>query len=219
MRTLFVHRLLFRNFTVAAAATLLSCAQVTAAQIDASASFSLDRKKSQMPSHEGLESKIPGTSQGPFAAGKRVVTGYGSAGAGKASHRVYAGHVGLGYYLVDNLALNIEGVGYFVDHAHNSAGGGLDLLPRWHYLAQDNWSMYLDGGCGFIYTSDTLSDPGTHFNFTLQGGAGATYNLTDRLAAMFGARWFHISNARIRGKNRNVGLDSPIFYVGVMSPF
>lgn len=127
--------------------------------------------------------------------------------------------MGLGYYLVDNLALNIEGVGYFVYHAHNSAGGGLDLLPRWHYLAQDNWSMYLDGGCGSIYTSDTLRDPGTHFNFTLQRGADATYNLTDRLAAMFGARWFHISDARIRGKNRNVGLDSPIFYVGVMSPF
>jgi hypothetical protein len=59
MRTLLVRRLLFRNFTVAAAATLLSCAQVTAAQIDASASFSLDMKKSQVPGREGLESKIP----------------------------------------------------------------------------------------------------------------------------------------------------------------
>jgi hypothetical protein len=98
-----------------------------------------------------------------LTAGKRVLTGYGSAGAGKASHRVYAGHVGLGYYLVDKLALNIEGVGYFVDHAHNSAGGGLDLLPRWHYLAQDNWSMYLDGGWGFIYTSDTLKRSGNSF--------------------------------------------------------
>lgn len=82
MRTLLVRRLLFRNFTVAAAATLLSCAQVTAAQVDASASFSLDMKKSQMPGREGLESKIPGISQGPFAAGKQVLTGDGSAGAG-----------------------------------------------------------------------------------------------------------------------------------------
>ena len=68
-------------------------------------------KKSQVPGREGLESKIPAISQGPFAAGKRVLTGYGSAGAGKASHRVYAGHVGLGYYFIDNVSLNVEGVG------------------------------------------------------------------------------------------------------------
>jgi lipid A 3-O-deacylase len=154
-----------------------------------------------------------------FAAGKWVVSGYGSAALGKSSHQVYAGQVGLGYYFFDDLALNVEGVGYFVDHANDTGGGGVNLLPRWHFLARPQWSLYLDGGWGFIYTRDTLREPGTHFNFTVQGGLGATYRISDRIHPMLGFRWFHISNARIRGKDRNVGFDSPMFYLGVMSPF
>ena len=121
--------------------------------------------------------------------------------------------------MIDHLALNVEVVGYYVDHSHNTGGGGVDLLPRWHFLARGNWSLYLDYGWGFIYTRDTLRDPGTHFNFTVQAGLGATYRATDRLHPMIGYRWFHISNARIRGKERNVGFDSPMFYIGAMSPF
>jgi len=36
---------------------------------------------------------------------------------------------------------------------------------------------------------------------------------------MGGLRWFHISNGRIKGKEHNVGFDSPLFYAGVMIPF
>jgi opacity protein-like surface antigen len=224
MGTFLVGRLFVRNFTVVAAATLLTgvlliAAQAAGAQTDASASISLPRiRQSQAAGDEETQNKSLRARRGPFATGQWLLTAYGSAAVGKTSHQVYAGHVGLGYYLIDNLSLNLEGVGYFVDHARNSGGGGVDLLPRWHYLAQDNWSLYLDGGWGFVYTSDTLRDPGTHFNFTLQGGAGATYNVTDRLTAMLGGRWYHISNARIRGRDRNVGFDSPLFYLGLMMP-
>lgn len=161
----------------------------------------------------------PSTASGPFSAPRWTLSGYGSAAVGKTSHQVYAGHFGLGYYFIDNLALNAEAVGYYIDHAHDSGGGGLNLLPRWHYLVRDPWSLYLDGGWGFIYTRHTLRDPGTHFNFTLQAGLGGTYRFSERMHGMLGYRWFHISNARIRGKNRNVGFDSPMFYFGLMSPF
>jgi hypothetical protein len=155
----------------------------------------------------------------PYQVGDWVFSGYGSAAVGKTSHQVYAGHLGLGYYFVDCLSLNLEAIGYFVDHAHDSGGGGIDLLPRWHFFVRDKWSLYLDGGPGFIYTKDTLRDPGTHFNFTVQAGLGITYRLSHRLKGMAGYRWFHISNARIRGKDRNVGFDSPMFYLGLVTPF
>jgi hypothetical protein len=46
-----------------------------------------------------------------------------------------------------------------------------------------------------MYTGDTLSDPGAHFNFASQAGVGATYSLPDRFSATMGYRWFHISRA------------------------
>jgi hypothetical protein len=153
--------------------TLLAGAQVAGTQIDSSPFISLPAGESQRIGGEEVHNAGIGARRVPFAAGQWLLMGYGSAAVGKTSHQVYAGHVGLGYHFIDNLSLNLEGVGYFVDHAHNSGGGGVDLLPRWHYLARDNCSLYLDGGWGFIYTSDTLRDPGTHFNFTVQGGAGA----------------------------------------------
>ena len=154
-----------------------------------------------------------------FAAGTWNFHGYGSAALGKSARKVYAGHVALGYHLLDNFSVNLEGVGYFIDQTHDTAALGLNLLPRWHYWHRQNWSLFLDGGAGIIYSHKTLRDPGTHLNFTLQGGLGATYDLTDSFVPISGVRWFHISNAHIRGKERNVGFDSPMFYLGLMVPF
>lgn len=154
-----------------------------------------------------------------FPAGTWSLYGYGAAAVGKTSRKVYTGNLGVGYHVIDDFSLNLQTAGYFIDHARNTGGGGLDMLFRWHPLHGRAWSLYMDGGPGFIYTRKTLRDPGTHFNFTVQGGMGATYKLTDRLRSMAGIRWFHISNARIRGKNRNVGFDSPMFYLGLMIPY
>lgn len=156
---------------------------------------------------------------GSFPAGTWNIHGYGAAAAGKTRRKVYAGNIGLGYHVIDNLSLNLKVGGYFIDHARNTGGGGMDTLLRWHPLHGRHWSLYLDGGPGFMYSRKTLREPGTQFNFTVQGGMGATYKLTDRLHSMGGIRWFHISNARIRGKNRNVGFDSPMFYIGLMFPY
>ena len=191
--------------------TLLTGAQVVAAKMDTPSDASLESQASRT----GPPTTDTKQSRSPFAAGRWLLSGYGSAAVGTGD-RVYAGHAGLGYYFIDNISLNLEGVGYFIEHANTTGGGGLDLVPRWHYLKRDHWSLYLDGGMGFIYTRDSLRDPGTRFNFTLQGGAGATYDVTDRFTVMGGARWSHISNAGIQGPDRNVGFDSPMFYLGLM---
>lgn len=164
---------------------------------------------------EGVRPK----SKDPFAAGQWTIYGYGSGAAGKSARKVYAGHVGLGYYFLDNVSLNLETAGYFIEQSNDTGGAGLNLASRWHYWRGTEWSLYFDGGAGLMHTRDTLRDPGTHFNFTLQGGMGVTYDLTERLMPMTGLRWFHISNARIQGKDHNVGFDSPMFYIGLILPF
>lgn len=153
-----------------------------------------------------------------FAAGQWLLTGYGFAAMGKTSREVYGGRVGFGYHFIEDFSLNVEGVGYLINQENDSGAVGIDLLPRWHYRRENNWSLYLDSGAGIIYSGKRLGHSGTHFNFTLQGGMGTTYQLSDRVVSMGGLRWFHISNARIKGKERNVGFDSPMFYLGIMMP-
>ena len=171
------------------------------------------------PGQGGISFGFPTADKNPFTAEKWTLVSYGSAAVGKTSRKVYAGHVGLGYYMIDGVSINLEGAGYFIDQANDTGAGGVDLLPRWHYLQGDNWSLYVDGGPGIIYSNKRMGDSGTHFNFTLQAGLGMTYSLNERIMPITGFRWFHISNARIKGEERNVGFDSPMFYLGVMMPF
>lgn len=155
----------------------------------------------------------------PLAAGKWVFWAYGSAAVGKSARKVYSGHLGVGYHIFDGFSVNLETVGHAIDQEDDASAVSLDLVPRWHYLRRENWSLYIDGGLGLIYSDERISESGTHFNFTSQAGIGGTYRLTDRLIPMGGLRWFHISNARIKSKERNVGFDSPQFYAGIMIPF
>jgi hypothetical protein len=137
--------------------TLLTGAQVAAAEMDTPSNALLESQASRT----GAPTTDTQQSRSPFAAGRWLLSGYGSAAVGTGD-RVYAVHVGSGYYFIDNISLNLEGVGYFIDHA-NTTGGGLDLVPRWHYLKRDHWSLYLDGGMGFIYTRDSVTRSGNSF--------------------------------------------------------
>ena len=88
-------------------------------------------------------------------------------------------------------------------------GGGKDVLKNGHDPL----------AAAALAASSTYSTAaGTSTNFTFQGGMGTTYQLSDRVVPMGGLRWLHISNARIKGKERNAGFDSPMFYVGIMMP-
>jgi hypothetical protein len=60
---------------------------------------------------------------------------------------------------------------------------------------------------------------GTHFNFTAKGGAGATWRLTDSLHLIGGARYFHLSNGNLHGRDQNPSHDGVQYWAGVMVTF
>jgi hypothetical protein len=171
----------------------------------------------------------PATPKPPFSQDTWSFQTYGTASFGDGANQgeVWTLHVGAGYFLRDGFSVNLEGVGAYIDMNPNdaaqggqAAGGGLDLLLRWHFLRDRDWSLYADGGAGFLQSSQSFPADGTHFNFTPQAGFGGTLHLVDGLYLMGGTRWYHISNARIpHGAARNPGYDSIMFYAGLMILF
>lgn len=131
-------------------------------------------------------------------------------------------HVGADYFVVDNFSINFELGGlYFAqpDDAEDTVGLNFNILAQWHFLTFDDWSLYVDGGAGLLGTGDDVPPPGTSFNFTPQAGVGASFNLGDEGARGFvGARWHHISNARLNGEDDNPGRDAAMIYAGVSFP-
>ncbi len=154
-----------------------------------------------------------------FAEGTFSFQFYGSTVVGDSEHGyIHTAHVGAGWYFVDDLSINLEAIGGWVDSKTDDDGGvgGLDLLFRWHFLKDEDWSLYVDGGAGFQQaTTNFPSD--SHHNFRPQVGMGFTYDLTDRARLMGGARWLHISNASTT--EGNDGLDAAQLYLGLMMPF
>ena len=132
------------------------------------------------------------------------------------------GSLGVGYYFIDNLAVNFSLDGYALDTEFQDtyAGGGITLLFRYHFLEiGECFTLYMDGGAGVIYSEKEIPDFGTHFNFTPQASIGATFRLYEDVYLYGGARYFHISNAGIQGVDENPGLDAIGGYLGVMFEF
>ena len=73
-----------------------------------------------------------------------------------------------------NLALN--GLAFDLPD-QDPVGINLDLLVRSHWIRGENWSLYIDGGAGIIVTTSRVPNEGSSFNFTPQGGVGASINV------------------------------------------
>jgi hypothetical protein len=126
---------------------------------------------------------------------------------------------GYGRFVLDNVALELQAVGYRVNDDGPDAGGGANLIGRWHFLNWDRLSLYADASGGIMLTTDDFPEGGTAFNFTYRGGPGASWRLGESLFLVGGAHFQHISNAFIKGRDRN-----PIFngfggYLGLMWTF
>lgn len=130
-----------------------------------------------------------------------------------------SGGVGVEWYPIDGFSLGVraDGIGIGLEDTSATAGGGVALLVRWHVIQREDWSLYVDGGCGLAYFSSRVPTGAAHLNFTPQVGIGASFAIEDDLRLLAGLRWFHVSNGQTASSNP--GVDMLAGYVGFAVPF
>jgi hypothetical protein len=117
------------------------------------------------------------------------------------SNQVQA-RIGLQWFFFENVELAMFGTLNEVWQPGGDAfGGGFDMQLRWHFLAEDTWSVFGEIGGGILCTTDPVPSNGSSFNFTPNVGIGGTVALNDSTRLYMGVRWFHISNAGLYAKN------------------
>ncbi|MEM9275184.1 MAG: acyloxyacyl hydrolase, partial [Cyanobacteria bacterium P01_F01_bin.143] len=121
---------------------------------------------------------------------------------------------GLSKFFINGHSVNLELNGiYFNQPDDDAVGLNLALIMRWHFVRQQNWSLYIDGGAGIMGTTNDVPTNAASFNFTPQVGGGATIELKDQKRLMLGLRWHHISHADLF--ENNPGRDSIMGYIGL----
>ena len=125
---------------------------------------------------------------------------------------------GLSKFFATGHSVNLElNTIYFNQPDDDALGLNLALIMRWHFVRQENWTIYLDGGAGVMGTTNNVPSEGASFNFTPQLGAGTTIALNNDKRLMLGLRWHHISHADLMNTG-NPGRDSIMGYVGLSYP-
>jgi lipid A 3-O-deacylase len=90
---------------------------------------------------------------------------------------------------------------------------GFTPILRYNFATGSRWMPFVDGGVGLAYTNILGRDLSTRFEFNVQVGAGAHYFLGERTALTLQYRWFHLSNAGIKGPNN--GTNTQVLFGGL----
>ena len=134
--------------------------------------------------------------------------------------KIASGAIGVGYYPVDRFALSLRTpVYHFRQFTGDAEVYSLDLSLRYHFLEAGRFTLFGDLIGGICESDKQVPPGGTHFNFTLQGGLGATYRVADHLHLIAGLRIFHLSNAAVQGIDRNPDLNAGQIYIGALFTF
>jgi len=132
----------------------------------------------------------------------------------------YGANVAAYHYFADEICLGAELEGYYVDQVRDDTVlGGASVVLRWHFLATERFSLFVDGAFGVSYAEAPVPEGGTHFNYTPKGGGGATFKLRDDVNLIGGVRFFHLSNANLHGREQNPSQDGAQYFVGVLFTF
>jgi lipid A 3-O-deacylase len=126
------------------------------------------------------------------------------------------------YFLVKDVEFAAELNGwYFYQSGPEALGINPAMVFRWHFYNDGKWTAYADAGIGLLLATDTVPEGGTAFDFTPRIGGGFTRELDPDTGTRLqvGARWHHVSNARIHGASNNPSRDGLMLYAGIQFPF
>jgi hypothetical protein len=129
----------------------------------------------------------------------------------------FSGTAALGYYFVDNVSLSAELSGYDIRQDGEVAyAGQVALMLRQHFYTHGPLTIFADVGSGLFEANRDVPSGGTRFNFTFRTGLGATWRIGDHTHLVGGVHYFHLSNARLWGAQRNPSINAVEGYFGVM---
>ncbi len=127
---------------------------------------------------------------------------------------------GVGYYFFNNMALLLDVTGYGYNEGHsNGAAIGVALGLRHHMFTINTTQFFLEVAGGAIEASNNIPAGGTHLNNTIQFGGEIAQPIATNTYLTAGLRYYHISNARSEGPDRNPSVNGLQGVVGVMWRF
>ncbi len=127
-----------------------------------------------------------------------------------------------GYYALNNVAIEAEGLGYYVDQNKvtttkageskkddQASGGGVNVIAKWHMVATPLASMYVGAGGGGVWTDKNIAYNGDKNNWTGLAEMGMTVSLSNSVNLRAAGRYQHIGAFADTGVNAlggNLGL-------------
>lgn len=149
------------------------------------------------------------------------------------SHRIFAGRepgvnvvplfLQIGYTVTDvhgpfpvrgSLEVIFEPTFMMIVEPQETWGQGASLLLRYNFVTGTRWMPFFEVGVGILHWNLRIPrDLNSQFNFTILGGPGINYFLTENLAITGQVGMHHVSNAGRRSPN--VGVNSSMYLLGV----
>jgi len=131
------------------------------------------------------------------------------------------GSIGVGYYVFDNHSVTLLAQGFHVSQAfgESTEAGAVFVLGRSILYDAEKFAFYVDGGGGYSWANAAVPIGGTTYNFNARAGLGLAYRLKEDTYLMGGARYFHLSNGKAHGSEKNPSYDGVEYYVGMMFAF
>ncbi len=133
---------------------------------------------------------------------------------------LYGGWLGLGYGWRDNLVVTLQWpVLYVSQRGADAYTLGMLSGVRWRVARRGRVATYLEANVGISRAERVVPPRGTRTNYLLMGGAGVTLPIGGGAHLITGARWMHLSNNSLAGRDRNPDIQALGLHAGVLLPF